>query len=97
MSDEALVKDDHKLRFQPPKVAGHRFVDSSEGWACEVCNRRWADVVARQPTWPKHSREDGAQVSQGIACVGTLNTPEEEQIEAEKARVWDAVREAAAS
>jgi hypothetical protein len=35
-------------------------------------------------------------MSEGIACVGTLNTPEEEQIEAEKARVWNTIREAVA-
>lgn len=99
MSDAtpAEAKEASRIKFNPPKVAGHRFVDSSEGWSCEVCNRRWADVVARQPTWPGHSRGTAAPVSQGIACVGTLNDPEEEQIEAEKARVWDAVREAAAS
>jgi hypothetical protein len=99
VSDEPTpeaAKEASRIRFQPPKVAGHRFVDTSEGWACEVCQRRWADVIARQPSWPAHDRANGAPMSEGIACVGTLNTPEEEQIEAEKARIWDTIREAVA-
>lgn len=90
MSDESPV--DGTIKFNAPTVAGHRFVDSSEGWKCEVCNRRWTDVVARQPTWPGYSRGNGEPVSQGIACVGNLNTPEEEQIEAVKTSAGRIIR-----
>jgi len=91
------AKEARSIKFRPPVVAGHRFVDSSEGWLCEKCKRRWADVVARQPTWPDYDRASGNEpYAEGIACVGTLNDPENEQIEAEKVRLWDTIREAAA-
>jgi hypothetical protein len=33
--------------------------------------------------------------TEGIACVGDLNTQENEQIDAEKRRIWEALCEAA--
>lgn len=84
-----------------PRVAGHTFVHTAEGWKCERCDRLWCNVVARQPSWPGHVRMDDSgnrlpePSTEGIACVGDLNTQENEQIDAEKRRIWEALCEAA--
>lgn len=79
-----------------PSVVGHTFVHSPEGWVCERCNRRWCNVVARQPSWPAHDRSLGIDpLGEGIACVGDLNDREQGQIDAEVQRVWAALLDAA--
>lgn len=78
------------------KLGDHIFIHSSEGWVCEKCSRRWCNVVAGQPSWPKHDHSLGvAPLSEGIACVGNTNADERRQFEAEKQRIWAAVCDAA--
>jgi hypothetical protein len=64
-----------------PLIAGHDFQDTSAGRVCS-CGVRWVSIA-------NATKADLNQLH--VAHAGTLNERELAEIEAERARIWDAV------
>jgi hypothetical protein len=63
------------------RVAGHQFVNTPAGEACE-CGKTWLYVLDRREEW-----KPGAP---GIAHIGGLEEKEVAELNAKLQRIWDA-------